>query len=433
LYFPVRLKSLRNAKSSPLKGGVVVQFEIALLRFSNYYCFYYQLDLLWRRFKTAEFSPIGPKMPLKERQAIMQRIEKVRKGRILICFFNFDRESNLPLPGVQMTFAPDAKEVLYRVLKESHSPSRGIDLCLYTRGGDTNAVWPIVTLLREFDPDFNVLVPFRCHSAGTLLAIGAKRVIMAPIGELSPIDPTTGNQFNPQDVRNPQNSLGISVEDVQQYKSFVASQLGEDSSLDDDEKTIDKETAARFLMRLAELVHPLALGNVHRVHRQIQLLAKKLLKLHAPPKQEFHDTVKSLTTRFYSHLHMVSRVEAQEILGDKKVQFADQKLSILLDDLLRRYEDDFELRKMFVIAACLGPDVTKSVRLISGAIESTAYSYLYETLANLGQNSILPANVQVQIPTGQNMPLIPGVPRQYTMDITSRAWVHNKDPKGVTK
>ena len=56
-------------------------------------------------------------------------------------------------------------------------------------------MWPIVSLIREFDKDFEVLVPYRCHSSGTLTALGAKRIVMDQLSELSPIDPSTGNQF----------------------------------------------------------------------------------------------------------------------------------------------------------------------------------------------------------------------------------------------
>ena len=150
-------------------------------------------------------------MPLEQRQAVMNQIEKLRRGRVLICFFNFDRDSVPLTAGLQTQFASDAKEPLFRVLKETLQPGQKVDFCLYTRGGDTNAVWPMVSLLREFDPDFQVLAPFRCHSAGTLLALGSQQIVMTPLSELSPIDPTTGNQFNPTDPNDQWNRLVISV------------------------------------------------------------------------------------------------------------------------------------------------------------------------------------------------------------------------------
>jgi len=41
--------------------------------------------------------------------------------------------------------------------------------------------------------------------------------------------------------------------------------------------------------------------------------------------------------------------------------------------------------------------------------------------------------VQVQLPPGQPMPLIPGLPRQYNVQVTSQGWMRNKEPKGITK
>lgn len=134
-----------------------------------------------------------------QRKVIFTRLSELRDGRVPLIFFNFDRVSQPPnIPGISTVFAADTKEVVYRLLKEAEF-KKGIDLVLYTRGGDTNSVWPLVTLIREFDPGFQVLAPFRCHSSGTLLALGARRIIMTRLSELSPIDPTTANQFNPRE------------------------------------------------------------------------------------------------------------------------------------------------------------------------------------------------------------------------------------------
>lgn len=166
-------------------------------------------------------------MPYDERKELMKKVEDLRDGRTLVALFNFDRVSSPELPGVQTQLQSDLKECLYRILKESPTDA-GIDVYLYTRGGDTNSVWPIVCLLREFDPDFQVLVPFRAHSAGTMLSLAAKKIVMTALGELSPIDPTTGNQFNPLNPdpnAGPGSRLGISVEDVRAYQDLVLETL----------------------------------------------------------------------------------------------------------------------------------------------------------------------------------------------------------------
>jgi hypothetical protein len=272
-----------------------------------------------------------------------------------------------------------------------------------------NAVWPTASLIREFDPDFEVLIPFRCHSGGTLLALGAKKVFMTPLAELSPIDPSTGNQFNPIDPAEPRNRLAISVEDVQAYRSFILDQLRPDAN-EGESACPGSDLLRPFLERLTDSVHPLALGNVHRVHQQIKQLARKLLELHPINGRDLKSVIEALTTQFYSHLHMINRHEAREILGEGHVGFASDTLARLLDELLRTYEDDFNLRRPFFLNAHMGDERDKTPRFVGGAVESMVWSYLFEVNARIRQHSALPPNVQVQVPAGQPMPLIPGLP-----------------------
>lgn len=366
-------------------------------------------------------------MLLADRQVLFKKIEALRKGRILICFFNFDRGSNPNVQGLSTIFHAEAKEALFRVLKESVKSKQGVDLCLYTRGGDTNSVWPIVSLIREFDQNFEVLVPFRCHSSGTLVALGAKSILLGPLSELSPIDPSTGNQFNPVDVTNPQIRLPISVEDVKAYTDFVLQYIKPGSK-----NSRMKETFPTFLQKLSSDVHPLALGNVHRAHNQIKLLARNLLELHPVEKRTVEKVVDSLATRFYSHLHMINRHEAKDILGSNHIEFASDDLSNAMDELLRAYEDTFKLRTPFFLANHMGNDIEKSVRFIGAVVESKNWSYHFETKAQVTQYSKLPTGVQVQVPPGQRMPIVPGLPREYSIEITAQGWMHNKNPQGVT-
>jgi len=73
------------------------------------------------------------------------------------------------------------------------------------------------------------------------------------------------------------------------------------------------------------------------------------------------------------------------------------------------------------------------VSFVGGAVESHTWSYLFRTRGRLHQFSALPPNVQVQIPVGQGMLLVPGLPREHRFEILSQAWEHNTMPQGVTK
>ena len=59
---------------------------------------------------------------------------------------------------------------------------------LSTYGGDPNAGYRIARALAHTYNSFDVLVPFVCKSAGTLICVGANSLIIGDRGELGPLD-----------------------------------------------------------------------------------------------------------------------------------------------------------------------------------------------------------------------------------------------------
>lgn len=105
-------------------------------------------------------------------------------------------------PDLATMIASDAIRPFYEHLEGIGYQDR-IDLFLYSRGGDTNIPLRLVRLVREHCKFFSVLVPFRAHSAATMICLGADEIVMGKMGEISPVDPTTANVFNPIDPINP--------------------------------------------------------------------------------------------------------------------------------------------------------------------------------------------------------------------------------------
>lgn len=102
------------------------------------------------------------------RVALIKKIQEHRKARVLV-YFTGDRR---PFPS---QIAEDAVLLLYKhllALKTAQLNTEKVDLFLYTRGGDVSVPWRIVTMIREFCDEFSVLVPYKAHSAGTMIAIG---------------------------------------------------------------------------------------------------------------------------------------------------------------------------------------------------------------------------------------------------------------------
>lgn len=71
--------------------------------------------------------------------------------------------------------------------------SKGLDLILHTPGGDVAATESLVDYLYSiFGHDFRVIVPQISMSAGTMIALSSKEILMGKQSNLGPIDPQMG-------------------------------------------------------------------------------------------------------------------------------------------------------------------------------------------------------------------------------------------------
>jgi hypothetical protein len=361
---------------------------------------------------------LGGIMSFTDRIKLIEELEKVRDSRVL-CYILGDRESFPPgfPPGYSLQLSNEPAFQLQELVR-SIGKIKKLDLFLYTRGGSTDAVWPLINLLREYCEHLTVIVPFRAHSAGTLICLGADEIIMTEAAELSPIDPTTGNQFNPSDPANPQSKFGISVEDVAAY--FELSAKRADIAAENLKLEVFKE--------LTNKVHPLALGNVQRVYNQIRFLARNLLSLHLDVnghKERIDSIIKSLTEEFYSHVHSINRKEAASLMGDW-VRLPNKEEETLIANLFGQYVSDLELNTKFQTPEYMGDNPECALNVIGGFLETKEKSYKYETSMNIFQRSILPQGFQVQVPPGSIMPLLPGFPRSFDSSILHMAWMPNE-------
>jgi ClpP class serine protease len=352
------------------------------------------------------------------RQPLIQALEKVRGSRV-ISYVMADRETFPPnWPGFMLNL--DSQPFLRFVdALRKIGKTKQLDLFLYTRGGATDAVWPLVSLLREYCEKFTVVVPFRAHSGGTLICLGADEVVMTEFAELSPIDPTTGNQFNPPDPLNPQARLGISVEDVASYFT-----LGE-------ERAGIKETADKVevFKQLVDKVHPLALGNVQRVHLQIRRLAHNLLALHLDEKshsKKIEEISEGLTQRFYSHVHAITRREAIPLLGDWARSASDKEASAIWS-LFDSYALALKLRDKFYAPQFMGDQQMRDLKVLAGFVETNSDSYVHVTDLKITQRPNLPPNIQIQVPPGAAIPLAPWASRAFDLGIQASGWVPNQE------
>ena len=366
-------------------------------------------------------------MAFPERVEIIKQIQELRGSKV-VTYLTSDRRTfpqGFSLPALNAKLATESQIFLYDQLR-SLGKTDELDLFLYTRGGQTDSVWPLVSIFREYAlKQFVVLVPFRAHSAGTLVCLGADKIVMGEAAEFSPVDPTTGNQFNPLDEVDKRTRKGISVEDVISYI-----ELAKDPAKVGLE---DSDHISEVFKRLSEEVHPIALGNVNRVHSQIRILADKLLRLHWTEEEEkgrIAQVVDQLTKKLYSHTHALNRREAKEILGEDLVVEATEDEQKLLWQLYEEYAQVLQLRQTFCadsLVVCNQPQ--QELTIDGGFIETEKQSLVFRSRCRISVSSKIPQGVQVQVPPGQPMPLIPGLPVNIDVKVLSIGWEANE--KGV--
>src|SRR3990167_3105513 len=112
---------------------------------------------------------------------LIKKIEASRGSKV-ITYITSDRQGPVNA-RVAMDIIPFVSQQLRKIGKVSK-----IDLFLYTAGGDTMVPWRLVSMIREYCDTFSVLVPYKAHSAGTMIALGADEIVMNDLSEISPID-----------------------------------------------------------------------------------------------------------------------------------------------------------------------------------------------------------------------------------------------------
>lgn len=354
---------------------------------------------------------------------LIQKLQDIRESKVLLYFLS-DRRSTVPIPGMNTVLAGEPQLIIYDHLRTiGHVPK--LDLVIHTRGGNLDAVWPLVSLCREMSEHFSVLVPMAAHSAGTLLCLGAEQILMRTGASLSPIDPTTSNPFNPTDNRG--KPKPISVEDVVSYFRLARDE-SKGTGIHDPQQILE------IFKQLSNTVSPLALGNVNRVHTQIRLIAEKLLNLHPSTfnnKEHINRIVKVLTEELYSHSHQIGVTEAIDLFGDKFIQKPTKEVDQAMWDIFEWCATVFKLRNTFNIKEWIGTETQKTLDTIGGILVSENLNHAFTAKVIVRQLPELPPQAQIQIPPGQQMPLIPGLPTRINIELIKEGWYNISEGEDI--
>jgi hypothetical protein len=315
---------------------------------------------------------------------LIKQIQNIR-GSKLISYITGDRQL------ANARIAEDAVRPLYDHLL-SIGKNQKIDIFLYSRGGSVSVPWRIVTMFREFCDELSILVPYKAHSAATLISLGADKIIMGKKAELGPIDPTLVKVMTGETTGSPQE---ISVEDVNSYISFIKERAN----------ISDQSALAQVVSILANNLTPLTLGSVNRENSHIRLVARKLLTsiVEKLDEAKINSIIETLTEKIYSHGHAIGRKEAQEI--GLPVEIPEDYLEKALWGLYSEYEETLKLNDpLDAIALLLGKEEEHLDNIPVAIIESENKLHTVHINIDLKRKRQVPPSPQINLNVGLNLP-----------------------------
>jgi hypothetical protein len=291
-------------------------------------------------------------MSASDRRALLAKVEKIRKSRALL-YVTGDR------PGQETIISRDVFDHFVEHL-DAIGVTERISLIIYTQGGDGMAAWSLFNLLRMFCDQLEIIVPMKAHSAGTMMAIGADRIVMTKQATLSPIDPSINHSLAPQVAGAPIGTrASVSVEAIKGYVNLAQDTLGEQglSAMGD------------IMVDLARQVHPLVLGETYRRRQQTQSMAERLLAPQVGSVENRKKIISFLSSDSGSHDYTLNRREAKAL--GLPVTKCPQRLYSVLNHIYGNFRDEMKLRTPFNMTQFPPAAVTPFAN-VRATIESTA-------------------------------------------------------------
>lgn len=257
-----------------------------------------------------------------------RRLEE-KRGSKLIVYVTGDR------PGLETKIANDVYDYFTEHL-EKIGDAKKITLFMITRGGDVLTAWSLVNLLYQYSNRLEVVVPSKCHSSGTLICLGAEKIVMTKNATLGPIDPSITHPLNPQIPGAPQEAkISVSVESIEGYIQMIKEKFG-----------ANPENEKAVIEALSDKVHPLVLGQVYRTKGQIKMLAEKLLKRNLENHDNIEKIVSFLCSESGSHDYTIHRSEAAGELG-LNIENPDKETDDIISIIYKDIRDELELGRVF--------------------------------------------------------------------------------------
>lgn len=272
-----------------------------------------------------------------DEKGIIAKLQENRKSKILLL-----------IAGDNVHLNDDIAPVTFDLLSELGKQER-IDMILSSRGGRTEVPAKLVPLIRNYCDEFRVIIPYRAHSAATHIALGANEIVMGPMSELGPVDPSRTHPLLPKDKDG--NQIPISVQDLKHVVDLL--------KREGPEQSYTPEALATIFSKMFEYVHPLAMGAIEQSYALAKIISKKLLTTHMDPIKD-QDKIERITNElsdgFKSHSYQIGWKEAQDL--GLPVTFDNDEV----------YKDAWKLYQLYSKTLDPLPGITPGMKAVSRPI-----------------------------------------------------------------
>jgi hypothetical protein len=162
---------------------------------------------------------------------------------------------------------------LFEELIYDADPKQDLHILLDTPGGDGETAVRLVRAAQARCKELTVIVPDQAKSAGTLLVMGAHRILMGPTSDLGPVDPQfpqpDGTLISAKDIIAAVDDAAKKVQAAPATYPIYAALLGDVSAL-------KVQQARSALARSADLVEEALSSNPDRSEKDVKGLKAKL-------------------------------------------------------------------------------------------------------------------------------------------------------------
>lgn len=250
------------------------------------------------------------------------------------------------------TVSREGYKRLTRSLEQKADKKNRVCLILVTYGGDPDAGYRISRALHHHYDEVEILIPDVCKSAGTLICIGANKLIFGDMGELGPLDIQLSK---PDELFENMSGLDIiqalnNLEDqmLASFKKSLVDIRGGGGLRTKMAADISVKLAESLFAPIASRIDPLTLGEHQRA---MQIAFDYGHRLNEVSKSLKQDALIRLVSNYPSHGFVIDRKEASTLFNNVCEPQAD---TMALYVIMRGVVESNPLQSSFIVGE-VGP------------------------------------------------------------------------------